>query len=253
MKEQKSAIVLSNEFIAKGIYSMWLELDCSMDVKAGQFVTIYLNDNSRLLPRPFGICQVKKNRMRIVYKVAGEGTREMSLYGNGDCVDYIAPLGNGFEKRKDKKAVVIGGGVGLPPLVKLVEELSGAVPVSVVAGYRDEIFLKDELSRADNLYIATEDGSFGIKGTVIDAVKSYGVCGDVIYACGPMPMLKAVKDYAIENDIECQISLEERMACGIGACLACVCKSAKKDDHTNVKNKRICKDGPVFMAGEVLL
>ena len=105
----------------------------------------------------------------------------------------------------------------------------------------------------DSLYIATEDGSCGTKGTVIDAIKDKGIQGDVIYACGPTPMLRAIKEYAMEKGIECQLSLEERMACGIGACLACVCKSKDKDAHSNVNNKRICKDGPVFLAEEVEL
>ena len=122
-----------------------------------------------------------------------------------------------------------------------------------MAGYRDELFLTKELQENGSLYIATEDGSCGTKGTVIDAIKDKGIQGDVIYACGPTPMLKAIKEYAMEKGIECQLSLEERMACGIGACLACVCKSKDKDAHSNVNNKRICKDGPVFLAEEVEL
>lgn len=122
-----------------------------------------------------------------------------------------------------------------------------------MAGYRDELFLTKELQENGSLYIATEDGSCGTKGTVIDAIKDKEIQGDVIYACGPTPMLRAIKEYAMEKGIECQLSLEERMACGIGACLACVCKSKDKDAHSNVNNKRICKDGPVFLAEEVEL
>ena len=122
-----------------------------------------------------------------------------------------------------------------------------------MAGYRDELFLTKELQENGSLYIATEDGSCGTKGTVIDAIKDKGIQGDVIYACGPTPMLRAIKEYAMEKGIECQLSLEERLACGIGACLACVCKSKDKDAHSNVNNKRICKDGPVFLAEEVEL
>ena len=122
----------------------------------------------------------------------------------------------------------------------------------IIAGYRDcHTFLREEFEAAGTLYIATEDGSVGTKGNVMDAIRENALEADVIYACGPTPMLRAIKKYAEENGIECYISLEERMACGIGACLACVCKSREKDAHSNVNNKRICKDGPVFLSTEV--
>ena len=111
----------------------------------------------------------------------------------------------------------------------------------------------DDFNAVCDTIIATEDGSAGTKGNVIDAIKANGATADVIYACGPTPMLRALKAYAEENDMECYVSMEERMACGIGACLACVCKTKEKDHHTNVNNKRICKEGPVFNAKEVEL
>ena len=123
---------------------------------------------------------------------------------------------------------------------------------TVVLGYRTSTFLKEEFEEVCDVKIATEDGNQGAKGTVIDAIEKYGVEGKVIYACGPMPMLKALAAYAEEHGMEAQISLEERMACGIGACLGCICKSKTKDHHTNVNNTRICKDGPVFDAKEVV-
>ena len=113
------------------------------------------------------------------------------------------------------------------------------------------MFLQDEFASSSSVYNATEDGNSGTKGTVIDAIKENNLDADIIYACGPTPMLRAIKEYAAEQNIECWISMEERMACGIGACLACVCKSKEKDAHSNVKNKRICKEGPVFLAQEV--
>ena len=122
----------------------------------------------------------------------------------------------------------------------------------VVSGYRNgDLFLKEELSRNASLYIATEDGSAGTKGNVLDAIRENRLEADAIFACGPGPMLRALKAYAEEQGIDCYLSLEERMACGTGACLACVCTSKDVDAHTNVKNKRICKDGPVFAAGEI--
>ena len=120
-------------------------------------------------------------------------------------------------------------------------------------GYRDQQFLNDEFEPFASVYVATEDGSAGTKGNVLDAIREKGLNADVIYACGPTPMLKAIKAYAMEQGIECYLSLEEKMACGIGACLACVCQSKDVDHHSHVHNKRICKDGPVFRAEEVEL
>jgi dihydroorotate dehydrogenase electron transfer subunit len=136
-------------------------------------------------------------------------------------------------------------------MVQLGKELRGEV--QTVVGYRDELFLTEELKKSGALYLATEDGSAGTKGNVIDCIRENALQADVIYACGPTPMLRALKAYAQENGIECWISMEERMACGIGACLACVCKSKEVDDHSKVHNKRICKEGPVFNALDVEL
>ena len=251
--KKETAKVLSQNQIATGIYSMWIECEAYKDAKPGQFIDVYVNDDSKLLPRPISICEVKDNALRIVYRVVGGGTKVMSTYVSGDAIDIIGPLGNGFDM-KDSKAVLVGGGIGIPPMVELAKTLSekiGKENVIAVMGYRDELFLTEELENYSTVVIATEDGSTGTKGTVIDALNEKGVDGDVMYACGPIPMLKALKDWAIDKDIECQISLEERMACGIGACLACVCKTKEKDEHSNVCNKRICKDGPVFDAREI--
>ena len=122
-------------------------------------------------------------------------------------------------------------------------------PLSV----RDELFLMDEFREEGEVYVATEDGSAGTEGNVLDAIRENGLTADIIYACGPKPMLRAIKAYALEHQIPCWISMEERMACGIGACLACVCQSKDKDEHSNVNNKRVCKEGPVFRAEEVEL
>ena len=135
--------------------------------------------------------------------------------------------------------------------VELAKQI-GCEKKQIIVGYRnDETFLKTEFEQNGEVYISTEDGSAGTKGNVMDAIRENGLEADIIYACGPTPMLRAIKNYAEENGIECYISLEERMACGIGACLACVCKTKEKDHHSNVHNKRICKDGPVFLSTEV--
>ena len=253
MRETETASVVSQESIGTDIYSMVIKTKAAKEARAGQFISMYCNDKTKLLPRPISICEVNKQEstLRVVYRVVGGGTEEFSTYAAGDKIDIIGPLGNGFVKRAGKKAILIGGGIGIPPMVELAKELKDIAEVQIVAGYRNELFLTEELESNGTLFIATEDGSTGTKGTVIDAIKEQNVEGAVIYACGPTPMLKAIKEYALEKKIECQLSLEERMACGIGACLACVCKSTNKDHHTNVNNKRICKDGPVFLAEEV--
>ena len=252
-KFDEMAVIIRQEKIGTGIYSMWIRTEqVAEHAKAGQFVSVYCNDGSRLLPRPISICEINKeeNTLRLVYRVAGKGTGEFSAMKTGETLHIVGPLGNGFPK-KEKKAFLIGGGIGIPPMLQLAKELD--CEKQIVLGYRDDLFLLDEFQKQGEVYLATEDGSAGTKGNVLDAIRANALTADVIYACGPMPMLRALKTYAAENGIECWISMEERMACGIGACLACVCKSKEKDAHSNVNNKRICKDGPVFRAEEVEL
>ena len=146
---------------------------------------------------------------------------------------------------------LMGGGIGVPPILELAKQMQ-CEKKQIVVGYRDsQTFLKEQFEANGELYISTEDGSVGTKGNVMHAIAENNLGADIIFACGPTPMLRAIKNYAEEKGIECYISLEERMACGIGACLACVCKSKEKDHHSNVHNKRICKDGPVFLSTEV--
>lgn len=252
-----TAEVAVQEKLAEGIYSMWIDAEpVAAQVKAGQFVSVYSRDGARLLPRPVSLCEAdkEKGRIRLVYRVAGAGTKEFSRYQAGDPVDILGPLGNGFplEGMAGKKAFLIGGGIGIPPMLQLAKELD--CQKQAVLGYRNgELFLKEEFESYASVYVATEDGSAGTKGNVIDAIRGNGLEADVIFACGPTPMLRAIKAYALEHNILCYLSLEEKMACGIGACLACVCQSKEVDPHSNVHNKRICKDGPVFRAEEVEL
>ena len=181
------------------------------------------------------------------------GTKQFSELKAGDFVPVIGPLGNGFpyEKAEGKKVFLMGGGIGVPPILELAKQMQ-CEEKQIVVGYRDaHTFLKEEFEQNGTLYISTEDGSVGTKGNVMDAIREQSLDADIIFACGPTPMLRAIKSYAEEKKIECYISMEERMACGIGACLACVCKTKEKDAHSNVNNKRICKDGPVFLSTEV--
>lgn len=249
---KETAKVVRQQQIDEGIFVMELSFPKGAALaKPGQFIAMYCNDKSKLLPRPISICGINKEEgtLRVVYRVAGEGTKEFSEMKEGDTLEVMGPLGNGFAL-KEEKAIIIGGGIGIPPMLELAKQLN--VEKTVVLGYRTSTFLKDEFEAVCDVKVATEDGSQGTKGTVIDAIEKYGVEGKVIYACGPMPMLKALAVYAEEHGMEAQISLEERMACGIGACLGCICKTKEKGHHTNVNNTRICKDGPVFDAKEVV-
>jgi dihydroorotate dehydrogenase electron transfer subunit len=259
MKYREQAAVLNNEQIGKDIFSLVLQTkQIAKEAVPGQFVSIYSKDKSRLLPRPISICEADEESgcLRLVFRIAGEGTREFSRLETGDRVDLVGPLGNGFptERAEGKRVWLVGGGIGIPPMLQLdhnLEEMGAAASVTAILGYRDETFLLEDFSCG--CVIATEDGSAGTKGNVLDAVRENGLKADVIYACGPAPMLRALKAYALEEGIECWLSMEEKMACGIGACLSCVCRSTEKDEHSQVNNKRICTEGPVFLSTDIEL
>lgn len=288
-KFEEIAVVVDQNALGSGIYDLTLKtINIAKAAKAGQFVSVYSNDKSKLLPRPISLCGIDRDEdtIRLVYRVTGEntGTEEFSKLVMGDKIRILGPLGNGFTVEPGKKAFLIGGGIGVPPMLQLAKDINSGVvqttgavdtntqekgqteekqinghgkkicDMNIIMGYRDEnTFLLDEFKEQADSFVATEDGSVGTKGNVIDAINENGLEADVIYACGPMPMLRALKAYAMEHDMECYVSMEERMACGIGACLACVCKTKDKDAHSNVNNKRICKEGPVFNAKEVEL
>ena len=255
-RKRETVTVVSQEQLADGIFSMWIQTEAAKTARPGQFISMYTNDGSKLLPRPISICEIdtETSKLRVVYRVTAEktGTEQFSKMKAGDTLPIIGPLGNGFplEAGKGKRAFLIGGGIGVPPILELAKQLD--CEKQIIMGYRDaDTFLKEQFEENGTVYISTEDGSVGTKGNVMDAIRENGREADIIYACGPTPMLRAIKQYAEEQGIECYISLEERMACGIGACLACVCQSKEKDHHSNVNNKRICKDGPVFLSTEV--
>lgn len=265
MKKKTTATVISQKNLAPGIFDMWLETELAENAHAGRFVGVYPEDKSLLLPRPISICEVdhEKNAIRIVYRVAGRGTEEFSKYSAGEKVKLLGVLGNGYDigKLLGKSVVLMGGGIGIPPMLELAKEISAhnealtdgdKMIVSIILGYRDnKTFLKEDFEKYGKVYIASEDGSVGTKGNVMDAVAEENNEADVICACGPMPMLRAIKKFAEEKQIPAYISLEERMACGVGACLGCVVKTKEVDHHSHVNNARICTDGPVFLASDV--
>ncbi|MBO5426464.1 MAG: dihydroorotate dehydrogenase electron transfer subunit [Lachnospiraceae bacterium] len=252
-KIKMTANIIRQEMIGTDIFSMIIEAkEIAVQARPGQFVDLYSADGSKLLPRPISLCEIDREAgtLRLVYRIAGKGTLEFSKLTSDHTIDVLGPLGNGFNL-EDGKAILIGGGIGIPPMLQLAKELN--CEKSIVLGYRDEEFLSDEFKPYGEVYKSSDNGTIGVKGTVMDAIKEYGIEGTHIYACGPTPMLRAIQQYALENGIRAQLSLEERMACGVGACLACVCKSKEVDHHSNVNNKRVCKDGPVFYAEEVEL
>ena len=252
-KIKMTANIIRQEMIGTDIFSMIIEAkDIAVQAKPGQFVDLYSADGSKLLPRPISLCEIDREAgtLRLVYRIAGKGTLEFSKLTSEHTIDVLGPLGNGFNL-EEGKAILIGGGIGIPPMLQLAKELN--CEKSIVLGYRDEEFLSEEFKPYGEVYKSSDNGAIGVKGTVMDAIKEYGIEGTHIYACGPTPMLRAIQEYALYKGIRAQLSLEERMACGVGACLACVCKSKEVDHHSNVNNKRVCKDGPVFYAEEVEL
>lgn len=256
-KKKEKALVLSQRMIAPDIYDLWLATDMAKDALPGQFVGVYTNNASSLLPRPVSICETDKEKqaLRLVYRIAGKGTAEFAGWQAGQEIFLLGILGNGFpvDAAKGRKVVLMGGGIGIPPMLELAKVLSAdGGDVTIIPGYRDaRLFLKEDLEKYGKVYAATEDGSVGMKGNVLTVMEEEQIKADMIMACGPMPMLRAIKRYAQEHQIPAYISLEERMACGVGACLGCVCKTTHKDEHSHVNNARICTDGPVFEAGEV--
>ena len=236
--------VLTNDKLTDSVYKMTLKGDTSGIDRSGQFVNIAID--GLYLRRPISVCDFENGKLTIIYKVVGKGTEQMSTFTYGKELDVLTGLGNGyFTDYSGEKPLLIGGGVGVPPLYHLCKTLveEGKKP-TVILGFNtaSEIFYKWEFEKLGaKVLIATADGSFGIKGFVTDAVKEVGEY-TYVYTCGPEPMLKAVYN-ATETDGS--YSFEERMGCGFGACMGCSCK-------TKYGNKRICKDGPVLSKEEII-
>ena len=234
--------VESNEKIAKSVYKMVLSGDTSAITRPGQFINIKVPD--KYLRRPISVCDFDGETVTVIYKVVGEGTKIMSEMEKGISLDVLTGLGNGFDAGKSgDRPLLIGGGVGVPPLYNLAKKLKDeGKSVTVILGFNtsDEVFLKEEFEKIATVYLTTADGSEGQKGFVTDAMD--GIDYDYIYTCGPQAMLRAVYDKAKTGG---QFSFEERMGCGFGACMGCSCK-------TKYGAKRICKDGPVLEKEEII-
>lgn len=261
MKKVFDGKVISNMLLAEDIYSMEIELPHMGAPRPGQFVNIYLDDKSLLLPRPISICDFSEGVLRLVYKSVGKGTELMSKYASGDGIKVSSPLGNGYmlntsdgglyEEYKGRDMVMVGGGIGIPPMLLLGKKLKAlGANVSAVLGFPSETFLIEDFEEVFNeVHVATDDGSTGFKGNVVQLVMEHGIKGDEFFCCGPKPMLRGLNDYCTGIGSPCQVSLEERMGCGYGACVGCVCK-IKSGEETELK--KVCKHGPVFFGSEVI-
>ncbi len=248
--------IAENRPIAKNIYRLKLYSPdlCKEGIDPGQFFHIKCGKgNLPFLRRPLSLSYRLKdeNCIALVYRVIGQGTKALANRGPGELLDVLGPLGNGFEiKSEHKNVLIIGGGIGIAPLVELTAAYKNKATVMI--GFKEETFLIERLKRETmKVRVATEDGGIGHRGLVTDIFIEYlkERRPDIVFACGPWPMLKEVATLCKDKSIDCQVSLEERMACGIGACFGC--SVATKDGDGDVRYSRVCKDGPVFWAEEV--
>ena len=238
MKYTRSRI-LSNREISNGIYEMVVKEN--NQAKAGQFYMLK-HQGATLLPRPISVSQRAENTVTFVYATVGKGTKEFANIREGDEIELTGPLGNGFDTNKDHKRVaLVAGGIGIAPMVELSKKLRENhqnIKMDMYAGFRDDVFLIDEIEKyVDNTHISTNTGKHGHKGFVTELLNLENY--DTVLCCGPEIMMKKVVEMCKENNVEVYVSMEKHMACGVGACLVCTCKT--KDG-----NKRTCKDGPVF-------
>ncbi len=244
--------ILSNEPLTEQVFEMKIACpEIVSQTKPGQFVNLYCRHQGRLLPRPISVCELDKDRgnLCLVYAILGEGTSEFAGYTSGQSIEIMGPLGNGFNlNNQSDNHLIVGGGVGTPPMVELCKQLKGNK--TIVVGFREKPYLVERLQKFGKVYVTTDDGSVGFKGNVVEFMEQKKLRGN-IYACGPTPMLKGVQAFADRYDLEANLSLEERMGCGFGGCVGCVTKIAV-DTEAGYTYKKVCVDGPVFDAKEVL-
>lgn len=242
MYKQNIYKILSNEPLTKDVFKMVLQGDTQYITRPGQFINIALT--GKFLRRPISVCDYDDTTVTIIYKVVGKGTEQLKNMSVGEELDVLTGLGNGYDISKSTKPLLIGGGVGVPPMYNLAKALinAGQMP-TVILGFntKSDVFYEDEFNKLGcKTVVTTVDGSYGTKGFVTDAMAD--VDYDYFYTCGPLPMFKAVYN---ATSVSGQFSFEERMGCGFGACVGCTCK-------TKYGNKRICKDGPVLEKEEII-
>lgn len=246
------ATVIKNEKIAENIHAITFLLDEDVKIRAGQFGNISVK-GAHLLRRPIAICKAEGREITFCYQLKGEGTHKLKEVKSGEEVNVLLPLGNGFYVEKEEnKVALVGGGVGVFPLISVLREYGASKEIAAYIGYRNRgaVCGVEEFEKAKKFVAVTDDGSYGEKMNAVQAFAAaleQGERPDVVLACGPTPMLRALKTLVEKERLSCYVSLEERMGCGIGACLVCVC------DKTDGEKARVCKDGPVFNADEVVL
>ena len=246
------ATIVKNEKIAENIYAITFLLEEDCKARCGQFGNISVG-GTHLLRRPIAICKVEGREVTFCYQVKGEGTQKLKTMGAGMRSRVLLPLGNGFYiPENEQKIALVGGGVGVFPLISVLREYGKTKEISAYIGYRNQgaVCGVEEFEKATKFVAVTDDGSYGEKMNAVQAFAKDLAMGnrpDVVLACGPTPMLRALKALVEAEELPCYVSLEERMGCGIGACLVCVC------DMTNGQKARVCKDGPVFNVNEVVL
>ncbi|MGG2064772.1 dihydroorotate oxidase B electron transfer subunit [Bacillus sp. S14(2024)] len=259
MMQKQNMIVVNQKEIAKNIYELVLQGDLVQQMnEPGQFVHIKVAEGiAPLLRRPISICNVdqENNEFTMLYRAEGQGTKTLAKKKQGELVDVLGPLGHGFpveEAEAGQTALLVGGGIGVPPLYELSQRLvAKGVRVIHILGFqtKDVVFYEEKFAELGDTYVATVDGTHGTKGFVTDVIDTYGIDFDILYSCGPLAMLRALEGRYKEK--KAYISLEERMGCGIGACFACVCHL--QEDPSGHSYKKVCSDGPVFPIGEVVL
>jgi len=241
------AEITQNSEIAHELFKFRLKLPADYPrPKPGQFVNVYLNDASLLLPRPISVCDYTQGELTLVIAIVGRGTKMITGYSVGTKIRVSTPLGNGYATDRIGPCLLVGGSFGVVPLLLLAKELlaQGRTDVRAAFGFRSETVLVEEFPC--DVEVATDDGSCGFKGSVVELLEQSEIpAGTQIFACGAKPMLRALTRFATERGLSLQISMEERMGCGYGACVGCVCKTVGG-------NRKVCEHGPVFDSSEVI-
>jgi dihydroorotate dehydrogenase electron transfer subunit len=250
------AKVTSNQAVADGIFQLVMEQpDLARVAQPGQFLNLRVTEGTApLLRRPISIHWVLDDQVEILYQVVGKGTEILSRVQPGALLDIQGPLGRGFQTVVSAKTLLVGGGIGIAPLGLLARELDSSATVCILGARSGEVVMASGGKKLTDLgyecKIATDDGSLGRQGLVTGLLAEELVGAGMIYACGPKAMLRTTAQLALAHNIPCQISLEEHMGCGVGACLGCVCKGVPKFGKENYR--KVCSDGPVFDAREVI-